>query len=85
MNDVINSIEEGMKRPEIGVTKIEFFNNKLFEGVEVSWSGNIGFGSMVLAIDRKNKKLFLSTEQMGGKNFAKKVFDKIIDACEVED
>lgn len=85
MNDTIKSIEEGMKHPEIGVTKIEFFNNKLFEGVEVSWSGNIGFGSMILAIDRKKKKLLLSTEQMGGKNFAKKMFDKIIDACEVED
>ena len=85
MNDTIKSIEEGMKHPEISVTKIEFFNNKLFEGVEVSWSGNIGFGSMILAIDRKKKKLLLSTERMGGKNFAKKMFDKIIDACEVED
>lgn len=74
---IIKQMEEGRMNP-----KIDFFNNKNFEGVEVSWSGNIGFGSMTLSIDKKNKKLELSTEHMGGKKFAKKMFEKIIDACE---
>ena len=85
MNNIIKSMEEGMKHPEIGITEIDFFNNKNFEGVEVSWSGNIGFGSMTLSIDKKSQKLQLSTERMGGKKFAKRVFEKIIDACEVID
>ena len=85
MSDIVKSIKEGMKHPEIRVTKIEFFNNKLFEGVEVSWSGNIGFGSITLDIDKNKNILKLSTECMGGKNFAKKIFEKIIDACEVID
>lgn len=85
MNDIIKNMEEGMKHPEIGITKIDFFKNKFYEGVEVSWSGNIGFGSMVLSIDHKEQKLRLATEHMGGKKFAKRVFDKIIDACEVID
>ena len=79
---IIKQMEEGRMNPKIGITKIDFFNNKNFEGVEVSWSGNIGFGSMTLSIDKKNKKLELSTEHMGGKKFAKKMFEKIIDACE---
>ena len=78
-------VKDVIKHPKVDVTKIDFFNNGLFEGVEVSWSGNTGFGTMTLAIDKKKEKLCLSTEQMGGKSFAKKIFDKIIDACEVED
>lgn len=85
MNDIIKNMEEGSKHPEIKITEISFFNNSKFEGVEVYWSGNIGFGSMTLDIDKKNQKLQLSTEHMGGKKFAKRIFDKIIDACEVID
>ena len=85
MNKLIKSIEEGTKHPEINITEINFFNNTKFEGVEVYWSGNIGFGSMTLDIDKNKNVLKLSTECMGGKNFAKKIFEKIIDACEVVD
>ena len=70
------------KHPEIKITSIDFFNNKNFEGVEISWSGNIGFGNMTLCIDKKTKKLKLDTECMGGKKFAKRMFNRIIDACE---
>jgi hypothetical protein len=80
--NIIKQIEEGIKNPKIEITRVCFFNNKNFEGVEVFWSGNIGFGSMVLSIDKKTNKLQLDTERMGGKKFAKKVFEKIIDACE---
>ena len=79
---IIKQIEEGMKNPQINITKIDFFSNKNFGGVEVSWSGNIGFGGIVLSIDKKTNKLQLETEHMGGKKFAKKIFEKIIEACE---
>ncbi len=79
---IIKQMEEGGMNPKIGITKIDFFNNKNFAGVDISWSGNIGFGSMMLFIDKKAQKLQLDTERMGGKKFAKKMFEKIIDACE---
>jgi hypothetical protein len=58
------------------------FDNDRYSGIRINWgSQGVGFGQLELFVEKETGKLKIDTEYMG-KNFAKQVFQALIDMAE---
>lgn len=75
------------KEYEITYAEMKAFDNEFYEGFEVNWGAkNIGFGQVILYMDKKEEgnKLYCDNETMS-KEFVKAVFDKLIESAEFKE
>ena len=71
---------------DLEITDIEPYSNAMFDGIQISWCANIGWGQCTFFKEKGDDQWTVDTERMSSnedKTFLKMLLDKLADMAEV--